>query len=60
MVPPKMSPDEATEACEGSKEGFWGIPSSSRLFPWLTCVFHMYSCCFKHFKLMIDLSLRYE
>ena len=25
--------NEATEACEGSNEGFLGMPSSSRLFP---------------------------
>ena len=30
--PPEKSQNKATEACEGSNEGFLGMPSSSWLF----------------------------
>ena len=55
MVPPKMSPDEATEACEGSKEGFFGMPNTSRL---LSGVYHVYFTCI-HMSLHV-LSVCYK
>ena len=42
MPPSKNLENEATEACEGSKQGFLGMPNTSRPFP---DGYHVYFMC---------------